>query len=413
MKTLNDFLVECPGIAGDIARALNSTLISNQPGIALAAALSFVGMLKCRRVVSPDGIYPNVFTLAISPSGTGKTQAQKFIRKIITAAQLTPYLMGEPGSSAGICTALEKQPRRVILWEEFGPALDELTKTQTGPRALILRELTNIFSRSNDTYTPRELATKELPVIHDPCLSVFAVSTEETVMDSLADNEVKNGFLPRWLTFYPDEKLKRKLPVPVTESLIEPFIEPLRKIEDWYHPSEGALGQVIGIDKRVLGITFIKSGIDTLARDAYYDQAFASNSSIEQAFINRAYEHYVKVSLIVTDGATIETERYFAAELVEHLIRQQINRCAGSLGLNKKERDQKRFADLIQPGETKTKGQITKAASDLKLRLSRAEREALIQDLIDTGDWEDLGECDITDSGRRSKCYSRRRHQEH
>ena len=381
-ERVNKFLLSCPGLAGQIARAINNSLEDSQPCMALAAALSFVAALKCGRVVSSEGIEPNLYTLMIADSGSGKSQTQKALGKIIEAADLNSLILGKPASDAGMLKALSTNARRLLIWDEFGVALSELSQSKTGYRALILGLITDLFSSAGNTYYGREYATQERTDIESPYMNIFAASTGGRFFGSLNEDFVEDGFLSRWLVFFGSEKPKEQQP----RDLIVPeeMIAAIRFFQEWEAKETGNLSRILKVEKKIAEFQFPYP--HEAHKKALKARARAATNCLDRVFWSRARELYVKLCLIVCETRIVSLQdALFAFELTEFCIAETIERCQARLGENRASRDRERFQAIIKPGEWLTRSQIARRA--WRLNISVSERNELIKDFVESGLW--------------------------
>jgi len=113
----------------------------------------------------------------------------------------------------------------------------------------------------------------------------------------------------------------------------------------------------------------------------------AAKTEIQRIFWSRAYEQYLKVATVICDdgNGTFEVD-HMAAQIVEDLIKGAIEKCENCLYSSEREKTKEKFKALIAPGQTATLSMITKRS--YRLNLSRSERIALIDDLVDAGFWQ-------------------------
>ena len=200
-RNLSWYLGKCPGVVGEIARYIDSRLETHLPGVSLGTAISFVAALKSDKIQSQSGLISNIYTLCLAPPGTGKTTAQRVITEICAACEITPLLMGQPGSDSGLLKRLQKHPRQLLLWDEFGLALAEISKSSSSYRVAIIKVVMDLFSAANSIYIGKELKGEERVDLHRPQLSIGAASTPDMFFDTLTEYFINRGFVPRLLVF--------------------------------------------------------------------------------------------------------------------------------------------------------------------------------------------------------------------
>lgn len=382
---LSDFLNNAPELCGDIARYVNSVLETDQPGISLATAISFVGALRSKRIRSPQGIAPSIYTCAIASTGIGKTRAQHVITDICTKADITSLLMGRPASDAGILKRLQTSPRQYLIWDEFGLALSEMSKSSSSYRVAILSCIMDLYSSAGRHHIGKEYAEKSRIDIASPFLSISAVSTPNRFYDALTQDFIEDGFLSRWLVFEGQASILFKEPSkePIPNSILEKVIQINKGRE---RTEGGELQKILSPDDPMLRFES-KYAVDGAKAHAQQRMINAS-SETERAFWSRSFENFIKLCMIFSDQDNYISDRYaiFCWDLVDFLVTRIIERCkvdiqAGSL----QEKRHKKFVNLISVGSTLTQAELTKRA--LNHGFDKDERKRRIEDLIENEIW--------------------------
>lgn len=395
---MDKFLSTMPGLVGDIARHVDAQFEQSSPHISIPAALSFVSSIRAGRVECAEGISPNLYCCIVAPSGTGKSQAQQAIQNLAMESDLGPMLMGKPASDSGLLKALQDYNRRFLIWDEFGIALGELSKSQASYRALILSTLMDLFSAAGRTYLGKEYASQPRVDIKEPFLSILAASTPNRFFGALNEDFVCDGFLSRWLLFFEPERRPKK--IITTEDRGLPLAEKVREANKPTPPKRGNLAQVFGAERR-----FIEPASNQpLVKESYREKARASSTEIQRIFWSRAFEQYTKLTLCVTDNSAVQySDSLYAAELVDELIEAAIKRCENLLYASEREKTKEKFRAALRPGEVLPLAVLTRRT--YRLNLSRSERTALIEDLIESGIWIKQA-IDAGTGQRRLTCFS-------
>ena len=87
-----------------------------QPLLSMAAAISAVAVAAGRRYVTTTGLCPNLYIVSVASSGAGKDWPLDYVRRVLSAADMVPWLGGESiASGAGLVTALAGHPVRIFL----------------------------------------------------------------------------------------------------------------------------------------------------------------------------------------------------------------------------------------------------------------------------------------------------------
>jgi hypothetical protein len=381
-----------PGLVGEVARWIDSTLNRSQPGISIPIALSFVAALKGKRYEPFEGAYVNLYTCAIAPSGSGKTQAQNAIYQLIEKSGLPHrFIMGEPASDSGVLRALQDESRRFLIWDEFGQALRELASSTSSHRMLILQLLMKLFSATGALYIGKEYAEREQVTIKEPYLSIFASSTAEVFFDSINRNFLHDGFLPRWLIFFSDfndkEQVRRSI-----QDIPPELIEKIQYFENWEPGHKGNLDAVLGQTRKKL--RYNQEDFKE-QKEISYNASMPENEE-ERVIYSRVIEQAAKLCVVLCDGDHISSDiMRMAFWLAQKPAKEMLERCNQHLSEShsRNERDKQkireRFVGLIKPGERVSARDLYRRCYFL---MSAAERYATIKELCDVGIWDKIEE---------------------
>lgn len=409
-KNLTGFLKDAPNLFGDIARFINLNLETDQPGISLATSLAFMGALRSQRISNEYGIAPNIYTCAVSPSGTGKSRAQQIISDICERCELSHIIMGQPTSDAGLRKALVKEPRRILIWDEFGIALSALSKSSQAYHALILSCMMELFSKAGKLYKGKEYAKDETIDVKDPYLSVCAVSTPNRFFDALNKEFIEDGFLGRWLTFHGATSVKFK-EAPREIDIPYDILTRVKEINTG-SPSvsrNGNLASSILPEPKKLRYEFSEQL--EMIREERNAALEGIKSEIDRVFWVRAFELTVKVCMAVSDedNYLTDTDVQYSWNLVKYLLDENIQRCTLELHDTPRDKDEakryKKFLNLISINEQVTKTELTKRATNKQFKPQ--EREARTAELLETGVWE-FSSIYNSDTKRNSETFTRR-----
>jgi hypothetical protein len=108
---------------------------------------------------------------------------------------------------------LSKQPQGLLIWSEFGGALQYFERSYM----LGMKEfLTDLFDCRRGY--KRELRNNEL-TIESPCISILAASTPEWLRSRIREDDLRGGFFPRFL-FVPSMEKDKRLAIPPEPNLM-------------------------------------------------------------------------------------------------------------------------------------------------------------------------------------------------
>jgi hypothetical protein len=230
-----DLLDGLEGLLGMImAECMRSAPMRRQPIFGLAAAITGVGALAGRRYKSPTDVRTNLYTLILGRTSSGKSQPQKVLKRLFNEAGLSRYLSGDYQSGSALMGEFQEHPVRLSIIDECGIWLTGLTAIRTPKYLLdIKKHLTTLYSEADGIVVGNSYADRKLrPTInlHQPHLCIFGAGTPEHFFESLQSGALKDGFLPRFMVFKPDDDLPPRIIDPVPLEISPEMIRAAQKI---------------------------------------------------------------------------------------------------------------------------------------------------------------------------------------
>ena len=114
--------LEIPGFIGELAKYTCRTAIYAQPELAIAGAISLLGLLTGRKV--KDNIFgtrTNTYSLGIAPTGGGKEHARKVNKQLLQEIGASSMCGPERiGSAAGVVSHVKGSPAILFSWMSLG-----------------------------------------------------------------------------------------------------------------------------------------------------------------------------------------------------------------------------------------------------------------------------------------------------
>jgi len=369
--SLDELVTRAPSAAGELIRSFYALPRSKHPGIALACGISLVSSLRGEKIVSPTGLSPNMFCVALAPTGSGKSRTFNRIRDILTKCKHESRLVGKPKSGAAIHKRLSNHPHGLLLWDEFG---QWLSKSQLSSyEEDIVAVLLNIYSDNGHLYTPEIAAGDQKPLsAYTPYLSVCGMSTQERFQAALTKDKIADGFLNRWLIFQDNSKLE-------------------------FHPTDYTYEMTLESRREIYGYPYsqelqLKADTPSLMREIeklIEVTRMHQESPTEKALWSRALEQFIKLCMNFSDpyGGCSDEVLTYCWDLQEYLLDELVRRCDTGIQDNRPEQvvyDKViKLRDIIPLGQTMTANEVTRKSQYLK----GPERRDIIQTLIDSGQW--------------------------
>lgn len=283
------------GLIHDIATYILETSRRPLPGLAIAAATAFVGVLAGRKFQSPTGLGTNLYFVGLAESGSGKEHARKCIKNIAHAAGCGILMGGETiASGAGLRSSLVEHPARLFQLDEFGLMLEGLNSKSAGSYQ---KDIITTFMRLYSAYGSIDYGTeysdkkmRKRDDIESPCCVLYGTSTHQTFYNALTGGDGASGQIARMLVINesmrrPDRQDGHAKPIP------EELIQKVRALFDWKNTSEGPLAQFF--PKIVPMKASVQEAFDLLD-DSMTDKMVTSESRSVYARVN---ENAIKLAL--------------------------------------------------------------------------------------------------------------------
>ena len=256
---LGQFMAECDRSAPE----------RRQPVYALAAALCTVGALAGRRYRNYTDLRTNVYCAILGESSSGKGHAQRVALRLFADSGLSDYICGQYQSGNALLQELVQNPAKLSIVDEFGIWITGLTGERT-PKYLsdIKKSLMTLFSSAGDLVKGPSYADpkiRERKDIYQPHLCFLGVGTPEHFFSALQTGALKDGFIPRFLVFRPDEFYPTLVEHPEPLRISQDMIEAAQKIAGTW-PGYGDL-----------------AGLNVMASDKEFDAALVPFTDDGQA----------------------------------------------------------------------------------------------------------------------------------
>lgn len=169
-------------------------------------ALASVTHKKVSLRYSVRTYYPNLYTLLIGPSGSGKGVAiEDTCMKIVSHVNPDCVIGQSKFTPEGLLKYLsEKDPCHITIFN------DELNDIISAKKYMVGMG-NNLITLYNATSTDRQdiIYSKDRYTIKDPCLNIFTGIQNSEISKVITTSDVGSGFLPRFCIFYTDTKGER------------------------------------------------------------------------------------------------------------------------------------------------------------------------------------------------------------
>lgn len=408
--TLSDF-TRPGGLVEDLIDWIVSSAEQPSRELALAAVLTFIAALGGRRYSTGSrDTRPNIYTVALAPSGFGKQHARDQLDRIRTGSDGWLDKFYGPArimSASALRTALERWPSLICLVDEIGGLMKDVLDKRAGEHKRgISVDLRDFFSASSTSFAGAEYAKTQAVRIENPNLNIYGTATPGQFWSALSSASSEDGLLPRMLLFNVADEPGMVEPQNTVHNVPRDLIERLYPIAGIQQKVDGGrrLGAVLNDVEKEGG----KKPMDPIvvqwtddaeaARKAFKEAEVASARAagdLVAPFVHRVTEHAIKLALIVAIASTkregkvrtrplIDLAKWkWAAGLATLCVGDMVRAVEEHVADNEREEVYKRIAALLQGAGTA--GLPRSIVIDrLPKRFGRQIREEVLADMIES-----------------------------
>lgn len=391
-----EYLLDAPGLPGEIASWINSTAIKRQPILSLGAAICAAGTIFAHRIRNDSNLRTNFMVLGLAESGSGKNHPRECIKSLFNYCDLSQYTFGKFASDAALLNSLgDTNGIGLALIDEIGRELKCLNNPRAGGHETrLLTLMMEIYSEAGTHYDGKRYASNENNKrLEQPCLNIYGTTVPKRLYDSLNSDDAIDGFLARWLLFPSediDPPMQQRGNVELPPEQLANNIRFIQGMRNFKEPLPGFVGAPIP-DPRVIPYT---DGAEDILRNL-------SNACNENRIAEirrggnlapiwaRTREHAIKLALVAhpyRSGAIERVTMSWACNMALHLSHLAIKAIRENISDSDYEKSLKRVHTIIKRYNEKT-GLPMKAwkVADAIRSLKPRERNEIIAHLVESG----------------------------
>jgi hypothetical protein len=369
------------GLVGEIADWITDTAVFPQPMLSLAAALSFVGMLKGHRIRGYTNLRTNLLCLSLAASAGGKEHPQNCLHRLAKVSGLDGFMMGEPTSGTGFLRSLsDRGGVALLVLDEIGRYLGNATHKQAGTHQReIIDYIIKSFSKASSVLKGREYAdNKKNPTIdiENPHFCCIGSTVVEKMRDACGSTDVVDGFLNRWVLLVGEKNVKRRQKVkfsPPPASLLDKIAAFAPREYDPY-----------GNEPNTKECRFTPAAWEYFCK--FRDEMDSKKESTPyplSALYGRVPEHAEKVALTLASGNFIEMIDVQAAIKIVNYSTACAMDFANVVADTDDERDYIRIRDVIAEHSPIKRNHLTRLTQFV--RGGNRRRNEILENLLDCG----------------------------
>lgn len=429
------------GLIGDIVRFINANAHRQRPAIAVLSALWGLGSVMGKMYIAPNGVRPNLITLSIAASGTGKNAPLGFARDILLSCGVGEALHGSISSAPEMNNNVVDHQHAFYAVDEvhrifsasddprapaYYKAVNDTLMTQYTDSRLVLRGNDAIALKSKISKsiahleasiedaekglefivkTQIELEKKKMDYVKngvpDPFMSFYGTSTPVNLDGLVTPGNIASGLVGRSIILkeydnYPpatsyglgSSMLKKELPNEIKERVKNIYLK--GRAQDRTVTWREDYGLEFWGEPIIVGATDEAMALSSKIH-AYFDSMGYKATSSAQPLYTRAFELVVKVAMIVASesGMMNKEDLMYAFALIKSDISTKIALLHVAEGDEKgSSSDDREKALLIRLAELcSTKGGLTRGQikDRTKKKYKEEDVKAAISKLVDSG----------------------------
>ncbi len=234
-------IYDADGIISQFVKYAIETAPRPRPELAVACALSMIGVITGRKIRNKSGLRTNIYMIGLAESGSGKDWSRKCCREIFSVAAMQDYLAAEnPASGAALVTAIHEHPSSLFQIDEINRYFSSIKNA--GGKSPFLNEVFDILMKLNDqctnpAWSPKGYGeSKKNKIVPFPHCCIFGTGTPDGFWGSVKSSDATDGFLARMVVIEASAKHPRK----VDAESKEPPKEIVERILEWHNWYGGA-----------------------------------------------------------------------------------------------------------------------------------------------------------------------------
>lgn len=293
-------------------------------------------------------------------------------------------LSGVPASDVGMISALSQTAKKLILWDEFGLDLKEMTGHRAPSyKASIIKVLMKMFSSADQKslgleYKNSDGKSARVDIV-EPSLSLYGASTPIRFYESLNSSYVMDGFLPRLFIF--EGLAGQRAELSSFNRSVSYGAEGLVSEINERYPVGNTSKQAIRRRPRTVtfgpGLAIVR--LSTMIDD-YETRRAKTDIETHKAIYSRAVEHFIKLCLIAEDDKIISADTAcWASELTDCLVTTAIETASMKVFDSYEERKKNELTLIIDKAKIISRRDLARKTQSMK----NFEREQLLKDLLE------------------------------
>lgn len=393
-----EYLLDPPGMVGDLCRWINATAGCPQPLLALGCSITACGALFGRKVCDISDGRTNIYMMGVAHSSAGKDHPYDCVQRLFNAAGASLMLGGRVTSDSAIEVALMEYPVKLFGIDEIGHFFASIRQAGTGSGSnshmrSIVPMLMELFSSANKLYIGKQRAEGEARRINQPHICVWGNTAPDVFYAGITTAELRDGWLGRVVTLISESRPKYKIVAhsPPPEALIQ-------LVQAWVQrkpPARQGSGDIqSACDAHQIVVPTSREAMDIFEafRDEAWDLMMACDKAGDdtQFLWGKALQQARTVALIIASGESFEMPEIsgrtaqYAVDLIRACVSNFSRAIAANVSDSEWESEKQRIYKIIHKAGPAgiSKMELTRRTQRIR---DRKVRNEYIADLVESG----------------------------
>jgi len=311
-QKINNLTLEIPekilypgGLISIGMNALNSSESPNIPQYSFPIVISIISRALMGKVTY-GGVWPNFYMIKVGGTSTGKTDADKIMRRAICSDLDFESFYGPDdfSSGPGLLRGLEEQPQTLINLDEISylfKRFDNHDPVTAGKIEILLQ----LFTNAGLTYKKPYGDAKKSIILNQPCLSLIGNATT-SIFDDIRPEDFISGLIQRFTFWCYDGPIPRREPYigGYNADMIK-FLNEIKKIYKEFDKSDKKKESVSDIIGGAIEMTTEKDAYNQLLEFSKHitDYANKEDDQGKVGIISRKYYEAIKYAMVYSAGS--------------------------------------------------------------------------------------------------------------
>jgi hypothetical protein len=189
------------GLLEDMIDWICSTSLRPSRELALATAITSIGMLAGRYWAGPTYAGTHFYVVCLAESGWGKDHHINCANRILSQMKLAGCIgPDEFMSQSSVYDHVKRNPLSLCCMDELGETLARIqSKRAAGHERGIIKTLRGLWGKNYEIISTSGSVTNPSQLIYAPAMSILGFSTPGQFWDSIKDADIEGGTLNRFL----------------------------------------------------------------------------------------------------------------------------------------------------------------------------------------------------------------------